>query len=89
MAGLSVFCFSCNSRNDPKCGDPFDGHRLPYADCSGKYFRMLIDGATVNFTEVQDAFQSYPTMAHGNGTCQKLVLKGKFRALPSTKFAPN
>ncbi|PNF32831.1 hypothetical protein B7P43_G04332 [Cryptotermes secundus] len=74
MAGLSVYCFSCNSRNDAKCGDPFSGHRLPYADCSGSYFRTLINDATINFTDVQDAFRSYPAEVHGNATCQKLVL---------------
>jgi hypothetical protein len=78
MAGLSVYCFSCNSRTDPKCGDPFDHARKPNVDCSGKYFRMLIDKAIDNFTEVQDAFKSYPAEAHSEATCQKLVIKGKF-----------
>jgi hypothetical protein len=81
MAGLGVFCFSCNSRSDPDCGDPFDHGRMPNADCSGKYFQMLMNEATRNFTEVQGAFQSYPAEAHSEATCQKLIIKGKFRPL--------
>lgn len=89
MPGLSAVCFNCNSRADPKCDDTVDPARLPYMDCSSDYFKTVIDGATRGFTEVQDAFLAYPTVAYSESTCQKLVVQGKSDANLTTKFHSN
>jgi hypothetical protein len=77
MPGLSLFCLNCNSRDDPKCDDPLDLARLAYGDCSSGYFKALINEAAGNFTEVQDAFLSYTSVANSELSCQKLVVKGE------------
>jgi hypothetical protein len=81
-----VFCFTCNSRDDKTCSDPFHKARHSYVDCSGTNFKVLVDESATGITEVQGAFQAYPSVAHSNGTCQKLVIKGKSYVQLSTKF---
>lgn len=77
MPGFSFLCFSCNSRDDPKCDDTFDLASRSYVDCSSNYFEKLVSTATRNLTDVQDAFLAYQTVAPSKSTCQKLVVKGK------------
>lgn len=77
MPGFSFLCFSCNSRDDPKCDDTFDLASRSYVDCSSDYFEKLVSTATRNMTDVQDAFLAYQTVAPSKSTCQKLVVKGK------------
>jgi len=32
--GVSIKCWICSSRTDPKCGDPFVNESLPLNDCA-------------------------------------------------------
>lgn len=33
FSGVAIKCWICNSRTDPKCGDPFVNQSIPLNDC--------------------------------------------------------
>ena len=77
LTGLSLYCFNCDTKTNPKCEDPLDEAWVVFLECSQKNFNSLLHRAAITSPRVNSAFKAYPVLDESKVTCQKLVVKGK------------
>ncbi|PSN48248.1 hypothetical protein C0J52_03032 [Blattella germanica] len=77
QAGMCLYCFTCNSKVQPKCEDPIDPAWVVFIDCKENFKRTLDSSANIfpKAKTLMGAYPSHPPEDETKATCQKLIVK--------------